>query len=247
MNPSITRVCRCVPPSRHERRFSPDCGRDFTAPPYATQLYSNKPCKPTPLPWPFVQAMAGVAFPAGKQRLAIALLLQFSFFSCVLLKLTAESPREETCSACVPDTSWWHCPTPNQVGAGRKVFHSLTFFCASHFLSGWHRGSPTPLSLTPRCKFFGQDSRSSSSSWASQKARFCLLWLKRGGAAFHWQTSQNFEATMLMGRWADQKNCHIYHDDACALLVQQQPLVSSLLHLLFFMQQPMPAHACAEA
>ena len=37
-----------------------------------------------------------------------------------------------------------------------------------------------------------------------EEGTFLPYGLRRGCATFHWQTCQNFEATMIMGRWADQ-------------------------------------------
>ncbi|CAE7762207.1 unnamed protein product [Symbiodinium sp. CCMP2592] len=70
-----------------------------------------------------------------------------------------------------------------------------------------------------------------------EEGTFLPYGLRRGGATFHWQTSQNFEATMIMGRWQDQKTCRIYLDEARALLVQQQLTVSALPRLPHFVQQ----------
>ncbi|CAE7472001.1 unnamed protein product [Symbiodinium sp. CCMP2592] len=55
---------------------------------------------------------------------------------------------------------------------------------------------------------------------------FSLYSLRRGGATFHWQRTQNFEAAMLMGRWQEQRTCRIYLDEARALLLQQAALAS---------------------
>ena len=70
-----------------------------------------------------------------------------------------------------------------------------------------------------------------------EEGTFLPYGLRRGGATFHWQTCQNFEATMTMGRWADQKTCRIYLDEARALLVQQQLAISSLPRLPHFVHQ----------
>ena len=48
---------------------------------------------------------------------------------------------------------------------------------------------------------------------------FSLYSLRRGGATYHWQRTRNFEFTMLMGRWQEQRTCRIYLDEARALLI----------------------------
>ena len=101
----------------------------------------------------------------------------------------------------------------------------------------WHRGSRTAPSLTRPCKFVEPDSKTLLFSWALKKGHCCPMAVEEEVPLFHWQCSQNFEATVLMGRWADQKTCCIYLDEARALLVQQQLVVSSLPRLPFFVRQ----------
>ena len=46
--------------------------------------------------------------------------------------------------------------------------------------------------------------------------------LRRGGATMHFRRHQNFEATLLLGRWADSRTARIYLEDAVQTLLSNQ-------------------------
>ena len=178
--------------------------------------------------------MAGVALSVGQRRLAVALLIQFLFFLRTA-EIYGLRPRDVSCL----QTGHVVVALPHtKTSRGRAQSVSLfePFLCRV---------------LPPTLSQWSPDGPIIDSSLQTFRARFQLLvvllgleegtflpyGLRRGGATFHWQTCQNFEATMIMGRWADQKTCRIYLDEARALLVQQQLTISALPRLPHFVHQ----------
>ena len=238
MNPSkkaTHRVTRVAAVSALKRFLPRLRSRLYTA----TQLYSNwikvyKPCRATPIPWQLVQAMAGVALSVQQRRLAVALLLQFLFFLRTS-EIYGLRPRDVSCL----QTGHVVVALPHtKTSRGRAQSVSLydPFLCRvlPSALSQW---SPDGPIIDSSLQVFRARFQQLVVVLGLEEGTFLPYGLRRGGATFHWQTCQNFEATMIMGRWADQKTCRIYLDEARALLVQQQLTISALPRLPHFVHQ----------
>ena len=156
-----------------------------------------------PIPWTVVKALAEVVLLLNRPRLAACFTLQFHCFlrSGEMLVLTSAD------LACLPSGHIVLALHSTKTGRGRVQSVSLFDPHLIHWLrlllAVWSpQDTICPVTAFAMRAFF----QKVLEFLLIPPLTFWLCSLRRGGATYHWQRTRNFESSMLMGRWQEQRD-----------------------------------------